>query len=60
MAAGLAAELLESHQINAELIVGTKGIFDVKVDNDLVFSKFSLERFPFLGEVSKLLKDRQG
>ncbi len=59
MAAGLAAELQESHQLNAEFIVGSKGIFDVKVDDELIFSKFSLDRFPYLGEVTQILKDRE-
>ena len=57
MAAGLAAELLESHQLRAELIVGTKGVFDVKVDTQLIFSKFTLNRFPYLGEISRLITE---
>ena len=57
MAAGLAAELLESHQLSAELIVGTKGIFDVTVDTQLIFSKFTLNRFPHLGEISRLITE---
>ena len=59
MAVGLAAELQESHQLSAEFIVGSKGIFDVKMDDELIFSKFSLERFPYLGEISGLIKARQ-
>lgn len=59
MAAGLAAELQESHQLSAELIVGTKGIFDVRLDDELIFSKFTLNRFPLLGEISELLTARQ-
>ena len=59
MAVGLAAELRESHQLESQLIVGSKGIFDVTIDDELIFSKFSLDRFPYLGEISRLLQDRQ-
>ena len=56
MAAGLAAELKESLNIELELIEGGKGIFDVKADDALVFSKYATDRFPYLGEVSQTLK----
>lgn len=56
MAVGLAAEVLESLNIEIELIEGGKGIFDVKVDNRLIFSKYSLNRFPFFGEISEILQ----
>ena len=55
MAVGLAAELRESAQIEATLIEGSRGIFDVHADDRLIFSKHVVERFPFLGEVSQLL-----
>ncbi len=35
---------------------GSGGIFDVEVDQDLVFSKHDLGRFPDPGEVVDLLK----
>lgn len=57
MAVGLAAELRESVQVEATLIEGSKGIFDVHADGRLIFSKHAVERFPFLGEVTVLLKD---
>ena len=56
MAAGLVAELKESFGVQAQLIEGDKGIFDVKANGDLVFSKFKEDRFPRLGEVSSTLK----
>lgn len=34
------------------LVKGDRGVFDVKVDGRLVFSKASLGRFPMLGEVA--------
>jgi hypothetical protein len=55
MAAGLVAELSESLNIQADLIEGDKGIFDVKADGKLVFSKFKSGRFPHLGEISAVL-----
>ena len=57
MATGLVAELNESLGIQAHLIEGDKGIFDVKVNGDLVFSKFKEDRFPRLGEVSSTIKN---
>ena len=45
MAAGLVAELKESLGIEAHLLEGDKGIFDVKVNEELVFSKFKEDRF---------------
>ena len=57
MAVGLAAEIHESLQIEATLIEGSKGIFDIRANGRLVFSKHVVERFPFLGEVIQLLKE---
>ena len=57
MAVGLAAELLESLSISATLVEGDKGIFDVLVDNNLLFSKFSTKRFPLLGELPAMIRD---
>jgi len=38
-----------------ELIGGGGGIFDVEVDGRLVFSKFEVQRFPHVGEITELL-----
>ena len=59
MAAGLAAELSESLNIQVDLIEGDKGIFDVKADGALVFSKFKSGRFPHLGEISAALNNEE-
>ena len=56
MAAGLAAELHESLNIELELIAGDKGIFDVIADGKLTFSKYATERFPYLGELTEILR----
>ena len=55
MAVGLAAELKESLKIEVELLRGEKGIFDIQCDGELIFSKDVLNRFPYLGEISKIL-----
>ena len=56
MAAGLAAELHESFKIKLELVPGEKGIFDVVADEQLIFSKYATERFPYLGELTEILQ----
>lgn len=42
--------------MEAQLIEGSHGIFDVTVDGKVVFSKDAVGRFPKAGEVSKLLQ----
>ena len=44
--------------LDAELIKGSHGIFDVTLDGDFVFSKKVFGRFPLLGEVEAALKVR--
>ena len=44
--------------VEAELIKGDKGIFDVKVDGELIFSKHDVGRFPENEEVSSLISER--
>ena len=44
--------------MQAELEKGSKGIFDVTVDGDLVYSKHSTGRFPDDGEVVKTMLAR--
>ena len=55
-AASLAAELNDDLAIDVELVAGDKGIFDVMVDGQMVFSKYDTGRFPEPGEVTKLIK----
>jgi len=42
-------------QAEVQLIAGSGGIFDVKVDGEALFSKKSTGRFPEPGEVVQLL-----
>lgn len=54
----MAAEIEERFDISPELIEGGKGIFDVRVDGDLVFSKHAAGRFPKPGEVPGIIAAR--
>ena len=55
-AASLAEELQTAIGMKANLIPGSKGVFDVIVDGKLVFSKYKTGRFPRQGEVANKLK----
>jgi selenoprotein W-related protein len=52
----LADELRQAFSVESELIPGKGGIFDVTVDDKLVFSKFQTGRFPKAGEISEKIK----
>jgi selT/selW/selH-like putative selenoprotein len=56
----LAAELEKISGVSAQLIRGGGGIFDVKADGDLVFSKFQKGRFPDPGEVEGIIQRLSG
>lgn len=43
-----------------ELIKGRDGVFEVKLDNELIYSKRSTGRFPSDGEIEELLQGRIG
>jgi selenoprotein W-related protein len=52
----LAEALQEACDVDAELIGGAGGIFDVKVNGQLIFSKHETGRFPEHEEILRLLK----
>ncbi|MFQ5666741.1 MAG: SelT/SelW/SelH family protein [Candidatus Binatia bacterium] len=54
-ATSLAASLKERFGVEAELVRGKDGVFDVRVDGRLVFSKHELNRFPEPGEVESAI-----
>jgi selT/selW/selH-like putative selenoprotein len=57
----LAASLKQRFGIDAELVRGSGGVFDVELDGKLVFSKHALDRFPDPGEVeAAIAKLRKG
>jgi predicted Rdx family selenoprotein len=54
-------DLLSSYQHVIEsltLVTGTKGVFDVEVDGELLYSKHSTTRHAEPGEVLELFRDR--
>ncbi len=58
-AVSLADELYQAFGVKANLVPGGNGIFDVIVDDELVFSKFKVDRFPEPGEIVRTLKSQQ-
>jgi selenoprotein W-related protein len=50
-AAGLAAAIKDDFGIDCQMIPGGGGIFDVKVNGDLIYSKHQTGRFPQHHEV---------
>ena len=44
--------------VEADLVPGSNGIFDVIVDGDQVFSKHKTGRFPEPGEVAGLIRQK--
>ena len=52
----MSAEVSATIGVMPELIGGGGGVFDVKVGNKVIFSKFDEQRFPESGEISDLLK----
>ena len=52
----VSAEVKEAVGVEATLIAGGGGIFDVKRDGVLIFSKHKHGRFPNKGEIADLLK----
>jgi selT/selW/selH-like putative selenoprotein len=59
-AARVAAELKKDLGIDAELVAGRGGVFDVVADGKVIYSKSNTGRFPKPGEVSGLLKQGKG
>ena len=55
-AVSLAVELKETLEVEAELISGERGDFEVVVDCEKVFSKKILSRFPEPGEITRLIR----
>ena len=51
------AEIKEATGQDVSLIEGSRGIFDVKVDGHLVYSKYATGRHAENGEVGRLVKE---
>lgn len=52
----MAASLKREFGIEAELIRGTNGVFDVVADDQLIYSKHKTGRFPDDGEVEARIR----
>jgi selenoprotein W-related protein len=52
----LAAAIRDEVGVEAELVKGDNGIFDVEVDGRRIFSKHEVGRFPETDEVLALLR----
>jgi len=55
----VAAELKKELGIEAQLIGSKGGVFDVKVDGKVIYSKDIADRFPNPGEVTALIKQHK-
>lgn len=60
MATGLAARISEELGIEAQLIKGVAGVFDVIADDTVVFSKVEEQRFPQDIEIIEALRQLGG
>ena len=57
-AAGLAEELIRELGIEPELVKSSGGVFEVEYEDDLIFSKKQIGRFPDPGEVLNLIRKK--
>lgn len=48
----------KAFSVDATLIKGSGGIFDVTLDGELIFSKHDQDRFPSNEEIEQLVKDK--
>lgn len=59
-ASSLEVELKKNFpQVDVSLISSGGGVFEICLDDNLIFSKKSLNRFPDDGEIKDLIMDRQ-
>lgn len=56
----MAAELQRKFGIQAEMVRGRGGVFDVTMDNEIIYSKKQSGRFPMPGEVEEKVSERVG
>ena len=54
----MADAILARYEVPTRLIKGSRGAFDVRLGEELIFSKDSAGRFPDPGEVEELLDGR--
>lgn len=51
----MAASLKSALNVDAELIAGSGGVFEISVDGRKIFSKKALGRFPEEGEIEQAI-----
>ncbi len=56
----MAATIKQECDIEPELIEGSGGIFDVKIDDQLIYCKLEEGRFPAHDEIVDLIKENGG
>ncbi len=54
----MADEIERQLDVKARLLKGERGVFDVRLDGELIFSKHAEARFPDSGETERLLAAR--
>ena len=54
----MAAEIKNDLNVETVLVEGSRGIFDVRLDGQVVYSKAKSHKFPDPGEVSGLLRNK--
>lgn len=60
-AAWMAQELLTTYSEEigeVALVPGTGGVFDIRVDNELIWSRAESHSFPDINELKQLIRDR--
>ena len=58
-ALSLRDELSNKFGINSELIESSGGVFEISINDNLIFSKKELKRFPNPGEIAQFIEDLQ-
>jgi len=48
----------EGDLVRASLIPGTGGVFDIRLNGELIFSRKEAQRFPETKEIKQLIRDR--
>lgn len=52
-------ELKKKFGADIELIAGSNGVFDVSLDNTMIYSKFEKGRFPQTDEILNLINKKR-
>ena len=60
MASGLAAKISDELGLETALVKGVAGVFDVIVDDTVIFSKTAEQRFPQDAEIIATLRTLKG